>query len=90
MAERGWLMRNDIGLPLGDSGQELYAGLDYGQVGGPTADLLVGKRLTGAVIGLRGDINGVSYDIFAGQALRKPDGFQTAKVTAGFNLSLSF
>ena len=90
MAERGWLIRNDLGLALGDSGQEFYVGLDHGQVGGQSAKLLIGERLTGAVIGLRGSVKGVSYDLFAGQPVRKPDGFKTASVTAGFNLSLSF
>lgn len=90
MAERGWLVRNDFSLALGASGQELYVGIDHGEVGGPSADLLIGKRLTGAVLGLRGSFKDLSYDIFAGQPLRKPEGFETARTTAGFNLSVSF
>lgn len=90
MAERGWLLRNDLSLALGDSGQEIYLGLDHGEVGGASADLLIGRRLTGTVIGLRGRYKNISYDIFAGQPVRKPDGFETARTTAGFNLSLSF
>ena len=90
MAERGWLVRNDLGLALGGSGQELYVGVDHGEVGGPSAELLVGKRLTGAVVGLRGSFKDLSYDVFAGQPLRKPEGFETAKTIAGFNISLSF
>lgn len=88
--ERGWLVRNDLGVTLGQSGQELYLGLDYGQVGGPSSRLLVGDRLAGAVLGLRGGYRGLSYDVFAGRPIHKPDGFQTAKSTAGFNLSLSY
>lgn len=90
MAERGWLLRNDLSLALGASGQEVYLGLDHGEVDGPSADLLIGRRLTGAVIGLRGSYKQLSYDIFAGQPVRKPEGFETAHTTAGFNLSLSF
>jgi len=90
MAERGWLVRNDLGLALGGSGQELYMGIDHGEVGGPSADLLIGKRLTGAVLGLRGSFKDLSYDVFAGQPLRKPEGFETAKTTAGFNLSWTY
>jgi len=90
MAERGWLVRNDLGWALGASGQELYVGIDHGEVGGPSADLLIGKRLTGAVLGLRGSFKDLSYDVFAGQPLRKPEGFKTAQTTAGFNLSVSF
>lgn len=90
MAERGWLIRNDFGIALGESGHELYAGIDYGEVAGRSAELLVGTRLAGAVIGVRGAYRGLNYDVFAGRPLSKPQGFETADVTAGFNLSLSF
>jgi hemolysin activation/secretion protein len=66
MAERGWLIRNDLGWSLGGSGQELYLGLDHGEVGGKSAELLVGKRITGAVLGLRGGYKDFSWDLFAG------------------------
>ena len=90
MAERGWLIRNDVGVALGESGQEVYVGIDYGEVGGRSAELLVGTRLAGAVIGVRGAYQGLYYDVFAGRPLSKPQGFETADVTAGFTLSLSF
>ncbi len=89
-AERGWLIRNDLGLALGRSGQELYLGLDYGEVGGSSSEWLLGKHLAGAVIGLRGGYKALSYDLFWGQALDKPDGFKTADSITGFNLNLSF
>ena len=47
-------------------------------------------RVDGAVIGVRGAYRGLYYDVFAGRPLSKPQGFETADVTAGFNLSLSF
>ena len=50
-AERGWTLRNEIGLALGDTGQELYTGVDYGEVSGHSSEYLVGKRLAGAVVG---------------------------------------
>lgn len=89
-AERGVFLRNDISAPLGQSNQQLYLGVDYGEVAGPSAEWLLGKRLAGAVIGLRGGYKSLSYDFFTGQPLKKPDGFQTAHTTAGFNLNLSF
>lgn len=89
-AERGWLVRNEIGLPIGASGQELYIGLDHGQVGGPSSDLLVGKRLTGAVLGLRGQWSRLQYDLFIGTPVRKPDSFKTAGTNAGFSLNAAF
>lgn len=89
-AERGWLIRNDIGWQLDASGTQAYLGIDYGSVGGPSADQLLGKRLAGSVVGLRGRIKGLSYDLFAGAPLSKPIGFRTARVTSGFNLNYSF
>jgi hemolysin activation/secretion protein len=89
-AERGWYWRNDLSFALGDSGQEFYAGLDTGQVGGPTSELLVATRLTGAVLGLRGAIQKLNYDFFIGAPVNKPDNFKTSGTTAGFSLSASF
>ncbi|MDR1647658.1 MAG: ShlB/FhaC/HecB family hemolysin secretion/activation protein [Zoogloeaceae bacterium] len=89
MAERGFLIRNDVSLPFGDGRQEIYAGLDYGRVGGPSTDLLVGRALTGAVIGWRGTWKTLSWDVFTGAPVKKPDGFATDPITAGFNLTLS-
>jgi hemolysin activation/secretion protein len=88
-ADRGWLVRNDLGLLLGASGAQAYLGIDYGEVAGPSAERLLGKRLAGAVIGLRGGYKGVSYDIFLGQALQKPEGFRTASTTAGFRFGVA-
>lgn len=90
MAERGWLIRNDIGIALGASGQEAYIGLDHGRVGGQSADLLVGTTLSGAALGLRGSYKGLSWDVFTGWPLAKPEGFKTAHNVSGFNLTLSF
>lgn len=89
-AERGLLIRNELGIALGASGQELYLGVDYGEVDGPSAELLLGRRLAGAVIGLRGNLRALSWDVFAGTPLLRPDGFRTAAVAAGFNLLWSF
>jgi len=76
-------------MALGASGQELYIGLDHGEVGGPSSDTLVGKRLTGAVLGVRGSAKGLSYELFVGQPVKHPEGFKTARTTAGFSLSWS-
>lgn len=88
-ADRGWLVRNDLGLALGATGQETYLGVDYGEVGGPSSKYLSGTRLAGYVLGLRGGYKEVSYDVFVGQPISKPKGFDTANTTAGFSLSWS-
>lgn len=90
VGERGWLLRNDLGVALGSSGQELYAGIDHGEVSGPSAEFLSGRRLTGAVVGLRGSFKAMSYDLFVGRPLKKPEGFITASTTVGASLYYSF
>lgn len=89
-AERGWFLRNDLSFALGQSGQEFYFGFDHGVVGGPSSELLVGKRLTGAVVGLRGSIQKLIYEIFIGGPVEKPDNYKTSGSTAGFSLSMNF
>lgn len=89
-ADRGWTVRNEVGLALGQTGQELYTGIDYGQVSGQASEYLIGKRLAGAVVGVRGGYKGLSYDWSVGTPLKKPDGFETANVTSAFTIIYSF
>ncbi|PMS36380.1 hemolysin activation/secretion protein [Trinickia symbiotica] len=90
LGERGWLVRNELGWTFGNTGQELYLGVDYSQVRGPSTQELVGTHLAGAVIGLRGAYKRLYWDAFAGRPISKPDGFQTASTTAGFNISWTY
>lgn len=90
IGDRGWLVRNDLGWSLGHTGQTLYLGADYAEVGGPSTSFLIGQHLAGAVIGLRGGAKGLFWDVFAGTPLSKPAGFQTRRFNAGFNVSWSY
>lgn len=97
IADNGWLIRNELIAPIASSGQALYWGLDYGEVGGQSSELLLGTRLAGTVIGLRGSaqatglkaLSGLSYDVFLGKPISKPKGFETHDATLGFNLNWS-
>jgi hemolysin activation/secretion protein len=93
-AAKGGYWRNDLEVPLGSSGQTFYFGLDGGRVGGAGADYLPGKTLFGSAIGMRGAASGggisFSYDIFAGWALKRPDGFPSSRPAAGFQLFLQY
>lgn len=89
-ADRGWVSRNEIAFALGPLSHEVYLGVDYGEVGGQSAQYLPGRSLTGAVIGLRGALWKISYDIFTGAPLDKPKNFPTSGQVAGFNLIMSF
>ncbi|WP_322063516.1 ShlB/FhaC/HecB family hemolysin secretion/activation protein, partial [Paraburkholderia tropica] len=68
-AERGFYWRNELQWPVLQTGQTLYAGIDYGRVLGPNTAALAGTQLAGAVIGIRGGVPtkyvGVTYDLFA-------------------------
>lgn len=91
-ADRGWYVRNDIGWYTPLQGQEIYSGIDYGEIGGRGSGELesVGRHLSGGVIGLRGSVLNTGYDLFAGVPFSKPDGFQTSPITFGFSLNWSY
>ncbi|WP_148252157.1 ShlB/FhaC/HecB family hemolysin secretion/activation protein [Aidingimonas lacisalsi] len=90
-AERGWLIRNELEMPLGSSGQALYAGLDYGRVGGASSEWLLGKELGGATLGLRGKLlRFIDYDVFVATPISKPDGFRTDSHDASFSVHVAF
>lgn len=98
VADNGWLIRNEISAPIAQSGQAVYWGLDYGEVGGQSSDNLIGKHLAGTVVGLRGNgyatglkfMSGLNYDIFVAKPINKPKGFDTPHTTAGFNINYSY
>lgn len=93
-AEDGWTLRNDLSLSLGESGQQLYAGVDAGHVGGPSARDLSGRSLVGAVAGLRGRVAmpwvNASYDLSAGWSLKKPAGLKTDHTVFAATLMFEF
>ncbi|CAH2902400.1 MAG: Channel-forming transporter/cytolysins activator of TpsB family [uncultured Paraburkholderia sp.] len=93
-AERGFYWRNELQWPVFQTGQTLYAGIDYGRVFGPNTAALVGTQLAGAVVGIRGGVPakyvGVTYDLFAGTPIYKPGGFPTVRWTVGFQLTAQF
>ncbi|CAD6550400.1 ShlB/FhaC/HecB family hemolysin secretion/activation protein [Paraburkholderia sabiae] len=93
-AEKGFYWRNELQWAIGQTGQSLYAGLDYGHVYGPNTAFLAGTQLAGAVVGIRGSVPtrfaGFTYELFAGTPVYKPAEFPTARVTVGFQLTAQF
>lgn len=87
-AERGWLLRNELGWQL--AGQELYLGYDYGRVAGPSATLLLGQRLAGTTLGVRGRLGHLAYDASVSQPHGYPDYLRAARTTGGISLNLQF
>ncbi len=88
--ERGWLVRNELSTALPDPAHHVYLALDHGRVGGPSAEFLPGKRLTGFALGLRGQVGVLHYDVFAGAPIHKPQGFRTAGTTFGVTVWAQF
>lgn len=87
--ERGIVWRNELGWNIRSRGHELYLALDYGRVAGPGTRYLVGHQLAGSAVGLRGALwQHISYDVFAGVPLLKPDAFHTSGATAGFSINV--
>ncbi|WP_141653803.1 ShlB/FhaC/HecB family hemolysin secretion/activation protein, partial [Erwinia billingiae] len=89
-ADRGWFVRNDIGWFTPQPSQEIYLGVDYGEVGGNGTQYLVGNHLAGGAIGVRGAAFSIGYDLFASVPFSKPDGFKTDPLSLGFNLNTQF
>lgn len=98
IADNGWFIRNELTIPIIHSGQAIYWGLDYGEVGGQSSKNLIGKYLAGTAIGLRGSgyatglklLSGFSYDVFVAKPINKPKGFDTSETTAGFNINYTY
>ncbi len=90
MAERGWLMRHDMGWLLNEKNLETYIGVDYGEVSGTRSAYLVGRHLSGAALGIRGAFKALHYDFFIGTPLDKPKGFEADNLVTGFSLSWNF
>lgn len=92
VGERGWFWQNNLNWHYAPSHQ-VYLGLDAGRVSGASAKYLPGRKLIGAVIGVKGFKKAggtVHYDVFAGKPFSKPEGFQTTSPNYGFSLNYSF
>ncbi len=88
--ERGFYLRNELDLPIGNSGQSAYTGFDFGKVYGPSVQYLLGDKLAGATVGVRGGYKGFTYDLFSGWSVYKPAQFKTATPSVGFSLTYQY
>lgn len=93
IAESGWVWRNEASLPVAlDQGPSLepYVAVDAGRVWGRSDATLVGRFLAGAAVGLRAHQGRWHLDAALAAPLRKPAGFQTARLTPYLSLTYSF
>lgn len=88
--ESGFYLRNELNFPIFDAAQSVYAGIDIGKVYGSNVQYLVGDKLVGTTLGLRGAYKGLRYDMFSSWALHKPEQFATAAPAVGFSLTYQY
>ena len=86
----GWYLRNELSTRFPKQKAELYLGLDVGAVYGYGTEVYNGHVIAGTVLGLRGAMDVLSYDVFAAKPIQKPEGFRTPDVTYGFSLGMKF
>lgn len=85
-AEKGWYLRNELSFPMKKLNQELYAGIDYGQISPTSNSISAGRSLLGSVVGARGNIKDTQYNIYVGWPIKKPKDLETASTMFGFQL----
>lgn len=88
-AEKGLFLQNTVSWTIPGVPSELYLGIDYGKLSGPATEYLVGNALVGSVLGVRGNFQGLSFDVFVGRPLRKPAELEVGNVY-GFSLNYSY
>jgi hemolysin activation/secretion protein len=94
LAENGWIWRNELAtpVPLGDKVRHgaLFAALDMGRVWGPSDINLVGQKLAGAAVGLRGAVSNLQFQLTLATPLHQPEGFRTRRWSVYASLSQAF
>jgi hemolysin activation/secretion protein len=93
-SENGWTLRNELSWTINQSTQQLYVGMDVGQVSGPSSTYLIGRTLVGTVVGIRGRLPlpyvDASYDVAIGRPIKKPASLSTSSVVVNAALSIEF
>ena len=93
IAENGWYLRNELSTPVNlAQGVDAvaFAAIDLGRVWGPSDINLIGDKLAGAAVGLRGKYKAVQFDATLAMPLYKPQGFKTKKTSLYASLTYAF
>ncbi|MDB5840253.1 MAG: outer rane hemolysin activator protein [Herminiimonas sp.] len=93
LAESGYYLRNDLSMPfdlLERVDTLAFIGADFGRVWGPSAVDLIGTRLAGAAVGVRGKHADLQFELAMGTPLYKPAGFQTSRWNLYLSLTYAF
>ncbi len=93
IAENGWYLRNEFSTPVSLApgvDAVAFAAIDLGRVWGPGDINLIGDKLAGAALGLRGKYKAVQFDATLAMPLYKPQGFKTKKASFYASLTQAF
>lgn len=93
LAESGYSLRNEFAtsFQFGENvGMQTYAGIDLGRVWGESAPLLIGTKLAGAVVGMRGQWKALQWDMAVATPLYKPEGFTTSNTNLYLSVTYGF
>lgn len=93
LAESGYYLRHELATPfrlISGVDSVAYAAIDAGRVWGPSAAMLPGQTLAGAALGLRGQWQGLQFDVALGTPLYKPEEFRTRRWNPYLYLTYAF
>ena len=93
LAENGYVLRNEWQIPVSwfsPLSTTAFIGLDWGQVWGPSAKNLVGRRLVGFALGLRSRVKKLLIDFTLATPLDKPALFNTTSINPYIALLYNF
>ncbi|MGN6701732.1 MAG: ShlB/FhaC/HecB family hemolysin secretion/activation protein [Burkholderiaceae bacterium] len=93
LAESGYFLRNELSTPIRIAGgidTLAFLGLDAGRVWGSSAAALIGDKLAGMAVGMRGKWRAFQFEAALGTPLYKPQGFDTLRWNPYLSLTYAF
>ena len=87
-AEQGFYVRNTLDVSLNQN-YTLYLGLDYGKVYGKSTEDILGTKLWGGAVGMKGHYGSANYNIFLSTPLQVPNGFTVPHRVLGIQMSVA-
>lgn len=90
--DRGYYIRNTLEYQIFNN-HSIYTVFDLGRVGGQSGEYVSGDTIVGTGLGIKGNFKAqgiVTYDMFVGFPLRKPEYFESSDAALNFTLSYNF
>lgn len=94
--DRGWILQNELSVPIGQSPMMAYLAVDAGAVymknSTHESNIMAGNylpanNLLGSALGFRGQVQGFNFDLFVGLPITQPKHFGPEKELAtGFSI----